>query len=184
MKAEFFDIDGVVLFEPQVFEDLRGYFFESYSKRKFDDLIGYSIDFVQDNHVFSKYGVLRGMHWQIEKPMDKLIRCVKGKIFDVAVDIRKGSPTFGKYAGVFLSEENKRMFLVPKGFAHGYVSLSDETVVLYKCSNFYFPEGERAFRFDDPDVGIDWPVEPERIIQNDKDKRAPFLRELKDRDIF
>ena len=184
MNVEFFDIKGPALFKPDVYEDLRGYFFESYSKRKFDDLLGYSIEFVQDNHVFSKKGVLRGMHWQIENPMDKLIRCVRGKIYDVAVDIRKSSPTFGKYVGVYLSEENKSMFLVPKGFAHGYVSLSDETVVLYKCSNFYYPKGERAFKFDDPDVNIDWPIEKNDIIQNEKDSKAPLLSQLKENDIF
>ena len=180
----FEEIDGPIVLEPKAFSDNRGYFFESYSRKKFEDLTGLNLNFVQDNHVFSTKGVIRGMHWQIKSPMDKLVRCVRGRIFDVAVDIRFGSPTFQKYVGVILSEENKKMFLAPKGFAHGYLALTDETVVLYKCSNTYCPEGERAFRYDDPDVGIDWPADGLTVIQNGKDQAAPFLKDLKEDDLF
>ncbi len=116
--------------------------------------------------------------------MDKLVRCVRGEIYDVSVDIRKGSPTFKKYIGVYLSEDNKRMFFIPKGFAHGYIALSDETVVMYKCSNLYCPEGEKAFRYDDRDIAIDWPKGNLTIIQNEKDKSAPLFKDLEEDDLF
>lgn len=183
-SLHFKEINGPVLFEPKVFQDERGYFFESFTQKKFEELTGLKLDFVQDNHVFSKKGVLRGMHWQTKNPMDKLVRCVRGEIYDVAVDIRKSSPTYKKFIGVVLSEENRKMFLVPKGFAHGYLALTKETVVLYKCSNFYCPEGERAFRYSDPDIAIDWPEVEVPVVQNAKDKEAPFFSELKESDLF
>jgi dTDP-4-dehydrorhamnose 3,5-epimerase len=179
----FEEVKGPILFEPKVFSDNRGHFFESYSQKKFEELTNLSLDFVQDNHVFSVKGVVRGMHWQIKNPMDKLVRCVKGEIYDVAVDIRKDSPTFKKYVGVTLSEKNNKMFLAPKGFAHGYMALTDETVVLYKCSNIYCPEGERAFRFDDREIAVNWP-EGIKVIQNGKDEKAPFFKDLKSVDLF
>ena len=170
-------IEDVVIIEPDVFGDSRGYFFESYSQKKFDEQVR-SVKFVQDNESKSCYGVLRGLHFQ--KPphaQSKLVRVLKGAVLDVAVDIRKGSPTFGKHVAVELSEDNHRQFFVPRGFAHGFVVLTDEVVFQYKCDNFYAPESEGAIAWDDPDLGIDWKVPADKIILSAKDTNHPRLKD-------
>ena len=170
-------IDGVVIIEPKVFGDHRGYFFESFSERDFNSQVR-EVKFVQDNESKSSFGVLRGLHFQ--KPphtQSKLVRVVKGAVLDVAVDIRKGSPTFGQHVAVELTEDNHRQLFVPRGFAHGFVVLTDEVVFQYKCDNFYAPESEGAIAWNDPDLGIDWKVPADRIILSEKDTRH---RPLKD----
>lgn len=168
-------IEGVVILEPRIFADDRGYFFESFSQKVFDELVR-PIRFVQDNESKSKYGVLRGLHFQKgEHAQSKLVRVVKGKVLDVAVDVRRGSPTFGKYVSVELSQENKRQFFIPRGFAHGFAVLSQEAVFQYKCDNYYAPESEGAIAWDDPDIGIDWRVEASDILLSEKDKKHPRL---------
>lgn len=165
------DIEGVVIIEPKVFGDSRGYFFESYSQRDFNSLVG-EVNFVQDNESKSCYGVIRGLHFQ-KSPFEqsKLVRVVKGKVLDVAVDIREGSPTFGKHVAVELSEENHRQLFIPKGFAHGFSVLSEEAVFQYKCDNFYAPEYEGAIAWDDPALGIDWRIPVDKVIISEKDKK-------------
>ena len=150
-------IDGVYIIEPTVFGDNRGYFMETYSKKDFEE-IGLNYDFVQDNQSKSKKGVLRGLHFQKENTQAKLVRCIKGEVFDVAVDLRPGSKTYGKWEGVILTEENKKMFMIPRGFAHGFLVLSDEAEFTYKCDDIYNHEAEGGLKFDDPDVGIEWPM--------------------------
>lgn len=168
-------IEGVVILEPRIFADDRGYFFESFSQKVFDELVR-PIRFVQDNESKSKYGVLRGLHFQKgEHAQSKLVRVVKGRVLDVAVDVRRGSPTFGKYVSVELSQENKRQFFIPRGFAHGFAVLSQEAVFQYKCDNYYAPESEGAIAWDDPDIGIDWRVEASDILLSEKDKKHPRL---------
>lgn len=168
-------IKGVVILEPRIFADDRGYFFESFSQKVFDELVR-PIRFVQDNESKSKYGVLRGLHFQKgEHAQSKLVRVVKGKVWDVAVDIRRGSPTFGKYVSVELSEENKRQFFIPRGFAHGFAVLSQEAIFQYKCDHYYAPESEGAIAWNDPDIGIDWPVAASDILLSEKDKKHPRL---------
>lgn len=168
-------IEGVVILEPRIFADDRGYFFESFSQKVFDELVR-PIRFVQDNESKSKYGVLRGLHFQKgEHAQSKLVRVVKGRVLDVAVDVRRGSPTFGKYVSVELSEENKRQFFIPRGFAHGFAVLSQEAVFQYKCDNYYAPESEGAIAWNDPDIGIDWRVEASDILLSEKDKKHPRL---------
>ena len=165
------DIEGVVIIEPKVFGDSRGYFFESYSQRDFNSLVG-EVNFVQDNESKSCYGVIRGLHFQ--KPpfeQSKLVRVVKGKVLDVAVDIREGSPTFGKHVAVELTEDNHRQLFIPKGFAHGFSVLSEEAVFQYKCDNFYAPEYEGAIAWDDPALGIDWRIPVDKVIISEKDKK-------------
>ena len=172
-------LEGVYILEPTVFEDHRGFFMESYNKRDFEE-IGLYFDFVQDNHSLSvQAGVLRGLHFQLEpKAQTKVVRVLKGVIYDVVVDLRKGSPTFGKWIGVILSEYNKRQIVVPKGFAHGVLTLVPNTEILYKVDEYYSPEHERAIRWNDPDLNIDWPIkEP---ILSEKDKNAPFLKDIID----
>lgn len=168
------DIDGPVIIEPKVFGDNRGYFFESFSLRDFEENIGH-ISFVQDNESFSaKRGVLRGMHFQKgDDAQAKLVRVVRGKVLDVAVDIRPDSPSYGRYVKVELSGENKRMFFIPRGFAHGFLVLEDNTVFQYKCDNFYAPGSEGSFRWNDSKVGIDWGVDESEVILSDKDSKAP-----------
>lgn len=168
------DIDGPVIIEPKVFGDHRGYFFESFSLRDFEQNIG-KVAFVQDNESFSaKKGVLRGMHFQKgDDAQAKLVRVVRGRVLDVAVDIRQGSTTYGKYVKVELSGENKRMFFIPRGFAHGFLVLEDDTVFQYKCDNFYAPASEGSFKWNDPQVGIDWGVDEASLILSDKDSKAP-----------
>ena len=172
------DIVDVLLLQPRLFEDERGYFFESYSKRDFDKQVR-EIKFVQDNESKSAYGVLRGLHFQ-KWPFtqSKLVRVLSGKVLDVAVDIRKGSPTYGKSVAVELSGENKLMFFIPKGFAHGFVVLSPQVVFQYKCDEFYHPESEGGIAWDDPDLAIDWKIPAEDLILSEKDKHHPLLRDI------
>lgn len=171
------EIPGVVIIEPKVFGDARGYFFESWSQKDFDEQVR-PIKFVQDNESKSSYGVLRGLHFQKGKhAQSKLVRVVKGRVLDVAVDIRKGSPTFGKHVAVELTEDNHRQFFVPRGFAHGFVVLSDIAVFQYKCDNLYAPTEEGALAWDDPDIGIDWGVPAEKILLSGKDKVHPCLKD-------
>lgn len=173
-------IEGLVVIEPELFEDQRGYFFESFSEREFSEKVG-PVSFVQDNESKSSYGVLRGLHFQ--KPpyaQAKLVRVVKGRVLDVAVDLRRGSPTYGKYEAVELTEDNHRQFFIPRGFAHGFVVLSDEAVFQYKCDNYYAPQCEGAVRWNDPELCIDWKIPDGDIILSDKDKAHPALDELED----
>lgn len=171
-------IDGVVIIEPRIFEDARGYFFESFSQREFDEKVA-PIRFVQDNQSFSHYGVLRGLHFQNPPyTQSKLVRVIHGKVVDVAVDIRKGSPTYGKYVAVELTGENHRQFFIPKGFAHGFVVLSETALFQYKCDEFYHPEAEGAIMWNDPDLAIEWPVKAEDIELSEKDKHHPFLKDF------
>ena len=170
-------IEDVVIIEPDVFGDSRGYFFESYSQKKFDEQVR-KIEFVQDNESKSRYGVLRGLHFQKGKDaQSKLVRVVKGRVLDVAVDIRKGSPTFGQYVAVELTEENHRQLFVPRGFAHGFSVLSEEAVFQYKCDNLYAPHAEGAIAWDDPDIGIDWHLPVEDVLLSAKDAAHPRLKD-------
>ena len=178
MKISATEIEGVYIIEPKVFKDARGYFFESYSRRELDKTIG-DITFVQDNESCSTKGVIRGMHFQ--KPpfsQSKLVRCVVGKVLDVAVDLRKGSPTYGRHISVELSEENHREFFIPKGFAHGFEVLSDVAVFQYKCDEYYHPEAEGGISAFDPALGIDWHTPKAEAIISDKDTRHPLLAEF------
>ena len=170
------NVEDVIIIEPKVFGDHRGWFTETYSKEKFREH-GVDIDFIQDNHSFSaKKGTLRGLHFQLNpKAQTKLVRCTKGKILDVAVDIREGSPTYKKWVVVELTEENKRQLLVPKGFAHGFITLTDNVEVQYKVDEYYSPENDRSIRFDDPEINVDWGIE--NPILSDKDLSAPMLSE-------
>ena len=170
-------IEDVVIIEPDVFGDSRGYFFESYSQKKFDEQVR-KIEFVQDNESKSRYGVLRGLHFQKGKDaQSKLVRVVKGRVLDVAVDIRKGSPTFGQYVAVELTEENHRQLFIPRGFAHGFSVLSEEAVFQYKCDNLYAPHAEGAIAWDDPDIGIDWHLPVEDVLLSAKDAAHPRLKD-------
>lgn len=172
------DIEGLFIIEPKVFGDHRGYFFESFSERDFNSQVC-QVRFVQDNESKSRYGVLRGLHFQ--KPpyaQSKLVRVVKGAVLDVAVDIRMGSPTFGRHVAVELNEDNHRQFFISRGFAHGFVVLSDEVIFQYKCDNFYEPESEGAIAWNDPALGIDWKIPAEDIILSEKDKKHPVLAEI------
>ena len=179
------EIPGVLIIEPKVFGDDRGYFMESFNVREFAEKTGIDITFVQDNESKSRFGVLRGLHFQLPSyTQSKLVRVVKGKVLDVAVDIRKGSPTYGKYVTCEMTEENKRQFFVPKGFAHGFCVLSEEAVFQYKCDDFYHPEAEGAIAWDDPDIAIQWPVEIEKVILSDKDKHHPNLKDFESPFIF
>jgi dTDP-4-dehydrorhamnose 3,5-epimerase len=169
-------IDGVYVIEPRVFNDARGYFFETWKKSEFEANIG-PVEFVQDNESKSSFGVLRGLHYQKgEFSQAKLVRVIKGKVLDVAVDIRKSSPTFGQYEMVELSDENKRQFFIPRGFAHGFLVLSDEAIFTYKVDNIYAPQAEAGIRWNDPDVGIQWPIDLDKVMTSEKDLKQPFLR--------
>lgn len=173
------EIEGLFILEPKVFGDARGYFFESYSKRDFKKLTGLDVDFVQDNQSSSSRGVLRGLHFQKgDAAQAKLVSVVEGEVLDVAVDLRPGSPTFGRHAAVLLSGENKRRFFVPRGFAHGFSVLSDHAVFQYKCDNYYAPSEEGAVAWNDPDLAIDWRLAPEEILLSAKDAAHPTMREL------
>ncbi|EKS6730645.1 dTDP-4-dehydrorhamnose 3,5-epimerase [Enterobacter mori] len=170
------EIPDVLIFEPKVFGDDRGFFFESFSQKIFEEAVGRKVEFVQDNHSKSSKGVLRGLHYQLEPyAQGKLVRCVAGEVFDVAVDIRKFSPTFGKWVGVNLSAENKRQLWIPEGFAHGFLVLSDMAEFVYKTTNYYAPESDRGLRWDDADLGIKWPLSVEPIL-SEKDKQHPGFR--------
>lgn len=177
------DIEGVLIIDPRVFDDARGYFIESFSQREFDDkvapILGHSVHFVQDNESMSSYGVMRGLHFQ--RPpftQSKLVRCVKGAVLDIAVDIRKGSPTFGRHVAVELTEDNHRQFFVPRGFAHGFAVLSDTAIFQYKCDEFYHPEADGGISIQDPSLGIDWRIPAEKAILSEKDTKHPTLAEF------
>lgn len=172
------EIPDVLIVEPRVFGDSRGYFFESFSERRFKELVA-DVDFVQDNESKSSFGVVRGLHFQ--KPpytQAKLVRVVKGKVLDVAVDLRKGSPTYGKYVSVEISEENHRQVYIPKGFAHGFAVLSEEAVFQYKCDAYYEPKSEGAIAWNDPDLNIDWKLMPEQVLLSDKDRNNPCMKDF------
>ena len=169
-------IEGVVIIEPRIFKDARGYFFESFSQREFDEKVG-KIQFVQDNESMSSYGVMRGLHFQ--RPpyaQSKLVRCVKGAVLDVAVDIRKGSPTYGQHVAVELTEENHRQFFIPQGFAHGFVVLSETAMFQYKCDNFYHPEADGEISILDKSLDIDWHIPTKHAILSEKDTKHPLLK--------
>lgn len=172
------EIQGLVIIEPRIFGDNRGYFFESFSERRFKELVA-DVDFVQDNESMSCYGVVRGLHFQ--KPpyaQAKLVRVVKGKVLDVAVDLRKDSPTYGKHVAVELSEENHRQVFIPKGFAHGFAVLSEEAIFQYKCDEYYEPQSEGALAWDDPDIGIDWRLPLEKVNLSEKDKKHGRIKDF------
>ncbi len=172
------NIEGVIIIEPRIFKDDRGYFFESFSQREFEEKVC-KTTFVQDNESKSSYGVLRGLHFQ--KPpfaQSKLVRVIKGAVLDVAVDIRKGSPTFGQYVSVELTGDNHRQFFIPRGFAHGFSVLSEEVIFQYKCDNFYSPQSEGAIAWNDPDLNIDWRIPVEEVILSEKDSKHPKLKDL------
>lgn len=173
MKALQTSIPDLLILEPRVFGDDRGFFYESFNRQKFAKLVGRDVDFVQDNHSRSVKGVLRGLHYQIQHPQAKLVRVTQGAVLDVAVDIRKSSPTFGQHVSVELSAENKHMFWIPEGFAHGFVVLSDTAEFLYKTTDYWFPEHERCLRWDDPALVIDWQlqVEPALSVKDAQGKR-------------
>lgn len=174
-------IPDVVICEPKVHGDDRGYFVETFRQDKLEEFIGYKINFCQDNESKSSYGVLRGLHYQLPPhAQTKLVRVIKGKVLDVAVDIRKGSPTFGQYISVELSEENKKQIFIPRGFAHGFVVLEDDTIFAYKVDNYYSPQCDRGIAFDDIDLNIDWQVKKEELNLSAKDTKQPKLNETND----
>lgn len=170
-------IEGVVIIEPRVFKDDRGYFFESFSQREFEEKVR-PINFVQDNESMSSYGVMRGLHFQAPPfTQSKLVRCVKGKVLDVAVDIRRGSPTYGQHVAVELSEENHRQFFVPRGFAHGFAVLSETAIFQYKCDNFYAPQADGGINIKDDSLGIDWHIPMDKAILSEKDLKHLCLKD-------
>lgn len=172
------EIEGVVILEPRIFKDERGYFFESFSQREFDEKV-MPIRFVQDNESMSTYGVMRGLHYQkMPYTQSKLVRCTHGKVLDIVVDIRKGSPTFGQHVAVELSDDNHRQLFIPRGFAHGFAVLSDVAVFQYKCDNFYAPQAEAGIQLRDEELGIDWKIPASEAILSEKDKNYPFLRDI------
>lgn len=178
MQIQKTNIEGLIVIQPRIFLDARGYFFESYSKKVFDEQVR-TVNFVQDNESKSSFGVLRGLHFQ--KPpyaQSKLVRVIHGRVLDVAVDIRKGSPTYGQWMAVELSGEKQNQLFIPRGFAHGFSVLSDEAVFQYKCDNFYHPESEGAIAWDDPQLNIDWQLPKESIILSQKDTHHPLLAEI------
>ena len=171
-------IPELKIIEPAVFGDARGFFFESFNQAKFESAVGYAVSFVQDNHSRSARGVLRGLHYQLPPhPQGKLVRCVVGEVFDVAVDIRKSSPTFGQWVGVHLSAENKRQFWIPAGFAHGFLTLSEHAEFLYKTTDYWAKDCEQAIIWNDPQVGIEWPAFDGQPLLSEKDQQAPKLSE-------
>lgn len=171
------EIKGVYVIEPRVFTDARGYFMEAFKQAEFDEHIGH-VGFIQDNESMSSRNVLRGLHYQKgEYSQAKLVRVIKGSVLDVAVDIRKSSPTFGRHVAVELSETNKKQFFIPRGFAHGFLVLSDEAIFTYKVDNVYAPQAEAGIRWDDPQLDIEWPVSASDVLTSEKDLKAPFLRD-------
>ena len=171
-------IEGIVIIEPRIFKDARGYFYESFSQKEFDEMV-MPIRFVQDNESMSTYGVMRGLHFQ--RPpftQSKLVRCCRGAILDIAVDIRKGSPTYGQHVAIELTEENHRQLFIPRGFAHGFAVLSDVAVLQYKCDNFYAPQADAGIQLRDKDLGIDWKIPTENAILSDKDIKHPYLKDF------
>lgn len=180
MKIIETEIQGLFIIEPDVYGDSRGYFFESFNKKRFEEQTGINVDFVQDNESRSTYGVVRGLHFQRPPHAQaKLVRVVSGRVLDVAVDLREGSPTYGKHVAVELSGENHRQVFIPKGFAHGFSVLSEEAVFQYKCDDYYAPETEGAVAWDDPDIAIDWRIPADDMILSERDKKHPRLSELK-----
>lgn len=177
MKIIETSLPGVLVFEPKVFGDERGFFVETYRESVYAE-VGLNVRFVQDNHSRSRRGVLRGLHYQLQRPQGKLVRVARGQVFDVAVDVRRGSPTFGKWAGIVLDDITHRQLYVPPNFAHGFVVLSDEVDFVYKCTDYYHPQSETGIRWDDPEIGIDWPREimPD-VILSEKDGQLPLLCE-------
>lgn len=172
------NIEGALIIEPRVFEDARGYFFESFSQREFDAKVG-PVRFVQDNESKSSYGVMRGLHFQVPPfAQSKLVRCVRGRVLDVVVDIRRGSPTYGQHVAVELSEDNHRQFFIPRGFAHGFAVLSEEAVFQYKCDEYYHPESEGGISILDSSLGIDWHIPAEHVILSEKDTKHLLLRDF------
>lgn len=175
------EIEGVYIIEPKVFNDARGYFMEAWKQTEFNEYLG-KVDFIQDNESKSSFGVLRGLHYQKgELSQAKLVRVIKGKVLDVAVDIRKSSPTFGKHVMVELSEDNKRQFFIPRGFAHGFLVLSEEAIFTYKVDNPYAPQAETGIRWNDPDLAIEWPIDFSEVQTSEKDLKQPFF---KDAEVF
>ena len=171
------DIKGVYVIEPRVFNDARGYFMETWKQAEFEEYIG-KVKFIQDNESKSSYGVLRGLHYQKgDASQAKLVRVIKGRVLDVAVDIRRSSPTFGKHVMVELSEDNKRQFYIPRGFAHGFLVLSDEAIFIYKVDNSYAPQQDAGIRWNDPELGIEWPIDPKDVQTSEKDLRQPLLKD-------
>lgn len=175
-------IEGVWIIEPKVFNDQRGYFFEAWKQADFDEHIGRHVEFIQDNESKSSYGVLRGLHYQKgEWSQAKLVRVIKGRVLDVAVDIRKSSLTFGQHVAVELSDENKRQFFIPRGFAHGFLVLSDEAIFTYKVDNVYAPQAEAGIRWNDETIAVEWPIDPKDVVTSEKDLNAASL---KDAEVF
>ena len=181
MEYQKTDIEGVYLLKPKVFGDVRGYFVETWKQADFDEHVG-KVTFIQDNESKSSRGVLRGLHYQkAEWSQAKLVRVIKGRVLDVAVDIRKSSPTFGKHVMAELSDENKHQLFIPRGFAHGFLVLSDEAIFTYKVDNVYAPQAEAGIRWNDPALGIDWPIDPAEVLTSEKDLKQPLL---KDAEVF
>ncbi len=173
------EIEGLLVLRPKIFTDSRGYFYESYSKKNLDEAIGYPVEFVQDNQSKSSYGVVRGLHFQ--RPpfaQAKLVRCIKGKVLDVAVDLRRDSPTFGQHFAVELSEENHLQFFIPRGFAHGFSVLSEEAIFQYKCDNYYAPQADGGISLNDESLGIAWKISPDHRILSEKDSKHLKLSEI------
>ena len=170
------DISDVLIIEPNVFGDNRGFFFESYNARKFHAMTGVEFEFVQDNHSMSRKNVLRGLHYQIQHPQGKLVRVIYGNVFDVAVDIRRSSPTFGKWFGEYLNAENKKMMWVPPGFAHGFLVLSDVAEFLYKTTDYWAPKYERCIQWNDPDLNVQWPITDQPLV-SEKDEQGVFFKD-------
>lgn len=175
------EIAGMVVIEPSVLGDERGYFMETYNQRDMED-VGLNMVFVQDNQSMSKQGVLRGLHYQIKHPQGKLVRVIRGEVFDVGVDLRKGSPTYGQWHGEVLSAQNKLQLYIPEGFAHGFYVLSEEAEFCYKCTDFYYPGDEGGICWNDPDIAVDWPlIDGIQVLLSEKDRNLPFLREMKEK---
>ena len=177
MKINTIELEGVFIIEPDVFTDARGFFMETYHQKRYREM-GIDVTFVQDNLSFSRQGTLRGLHFQYPRAQAKLVQVIQGKVLDVIVDIRRGSPTFGRWAGIRLSDQNKKQLFVPENFAHGYCVLSDTAIFTYKCSEFYSPEFEKGICWSDPDIGIEWPIKDP--VLSDKDSRYPVLKHIPD----
>jgi dTDP-4-dehydrorhamnose 3,5-epimerase len=177
MKINKIELEGVFIIEPDVFADARGFFMETYHQNRYREM-GIDVTFVQDNLSFSRQGTLRGLHFQYPRAQAKLVQVIQGKVLDVIVDIRRGSPTFGRWAGIRLSDQNQKQLFVPENFAHGYCVLSDTAIFTYKCSEFYSPEFEKGICWSDPDIGIEWPIKDP--VLSDKDSRYPVLKHIPD----
>ncbi|WP_114936367.1 dTDP-4-dehydrorhamnose 3,5-epimerase [Mucilaginibacter endophyticus] len=174
-------LEGCLIIKPRIFNDDRGYFFESFNRQRFADATGFDINFIQDNQSYSTRGVLRGLHLQKgEHAQAKLVRVTKGEVLDVAVDLRKGSATYGQHYSAVLSEENNDQFFIPRGFAHGFIVLSDEAVFQYKCDNYYNKESEGGLHYADPDLNIDWQLSSTEVLVSEKDLELPFLKDAQD----